>query len=182
MKVDSAQLKKDGISALLVTGGFVGANAVNQLIPIENPIIKSAIPLAAGLVGIAFGGENDMIKDAAKGMAAYGVLAIVRAAVTSGPDTLKKMVTSGSYGEKAFNLLIPNLGTIEDEYSTVVEPWDMADEFDEFDEEEDYTMEGVEEPLFLDGAEAPLFPELGNASYDEHQNDPYVGSSTMYNY
>jgi hypothetical protein len=179
MKVDSAQLKKDGISALLVTGGFMGANAVTKLVPIENPMIKSSIPLALGAAGIAFGGKNNYIKDAGKGMLAFGVLSIVRTAVMGDPTTSTEGIAGlgeNATVQKIAGLLLPNLGNAgydsveyaykapEPAYQTI-DPWVGAKNTMVDSPEED--------KLFLGNPSESLFPELGNADFAEFENEEF---------
>lgn len=121
MKINTANLKTDGINALAVTGGMMGANAVSKLVPLENAVIRNAIPLAAGVAATLFT-QNQAVKSVAYGAIAYGTLALVRSFVTSPemPGGEEGSAGIGGIGEnetvrKIVDMFIPNLGDTEGE-------------------------------------------------------------------
>jgi len=74
-------MKKPGKDAFMLIAGAVGGAVVGKMairmIPIENGLIKSLIPIAAGLM--LSGNKSAVIKGAGLGMAAAGGLTLVEA-------------------------------------------------------------------------------------------------------
>lgn len=110
-KAIKSQAKQVG----LVTAGFMGANAITKVAPIQNDKIKAVLPLALG-IGTALASKNANLKVVGAGVASYGLLKTVRT-LLMGSDP---MGTNGIQGitdnpavKKMLDMLIPNLGNAD---------------------------------------------------------------------
>ena len=148
MKVETKNLQTDALNAAATMGGFMAANVINKVIPLENKMIKSAIPLAVGL-GLTFLTNDATAKAASYGMIAHGTLSLVRSAVMG--DTPKESVNGvnlPSNVRKYLDYVIPSLGATEDE--------DFSMDYDPYEDVTDYEDE-FEEPLALEGINKGAF-------------------------
>jgi len=69
-----------------VVGGAVGASFVSRMIPISNPKIKAAIPVALGLgLGLTKFGRKGIMKDVAMGSITIGMISLLKSFVPSIP-------------------------------------------------------------------------------------------------
>jgi len=211
MKIDKVQLKKDGINTASTIGGMVLGNAASKLIPIENGLIKSAIPTVAGggLVVLGNAMKQNWMKGLGTGLATFGVLALINNAVNGqnmpGTSDLPEG-TSGIAGigdnpavSKIVDILIPNLGSTES--NSDVEEYDFNNDGVEdinyedlsYDHEEPLGLvedidaqpflEGIEDDgaVFLQGIEDDGAVFLQGFGYDDHQNDPYEQDFNPFN-
>jgi hypothetical protein len=165
MKIDTAQLKKDGVDLAATVGGVMLGNVANKLIPIENQLVKNAIPLAVGAGGMLAGNamKNGMVKNLGIGMAAYGLLATVRTLTTGSNMPGPGVEGIAGIGDnpmvrKVVDLLIPNLGEVtEQSFSYSQAPYEGHYEVEDANAEvlSGFIGNAVEEPLsvnpFLDG-------------------------------
>ena len=210
MKIDKNQLKKDGINTASTIGGMVLGNAASKLIPIENGLIKSAIPAGAGLGLVVLGNatKKDWVKGLGAGLATFGVLALINNAVNGQNMPGTADLEEGAAGingigdnptvAKIVDTLIPNLGlgstndvTEFDYDNDNVE--DANYEEIPFDEEEPLGLiEDAEAQVFLQGIEddGAVFLEgiddegavfLQGFGYDNHQNTPYEQDFNPFN-
>jgi hypothetical protein len=172
--IDTKVLVADSISAGEVVVGMMGANALNQLLPIENKFIKSAIPLGVGAAGLILMQKNTHVKHISMGMVAFGAIALMRTALL-GTDGVGN-VGIGNVGNnetvsKIANMLLPNLGNAE---QVVYRAPEMATDQPDFAEaevvEDDMSIRGIEN---LRGNDGSLFPELRGA-YNLYEQDEYA--------
>lgn len=116
--MNTKTIKTEGMQVLLVSAGFMGANLVSKVAPIKNDKVKAIIPLALGLT-TALVSKNKNLKVVGASVASFGLLKTVRT-LLMGSDP---MGTNGIEGiadnpavKKMLNMLIPNLGELDDEY------------------------------------------------------------------
>ncbi len=199
MKIDTKALKNDGINTGATIGGMMLGNAASQLIPIENPLIKNAIPLGAGAGVVVLGNamKKDWVKGLGAGLATFGFLGllnnVLRGENMPGTDDLPEG-TAGIAGigdnptvAKITNLFIPNLGSANE-----ITEFDFNDEGIEDADFEEMPYEEEEEPLgLIEDTDAQIFmngidedgavflqgiDEDGAVflqGYDDYANDPY---------
>jgi hypothetical protein len=172
--MNTKAIKTQATQVGLVTAGFMGANLVSKVAPIKNDKIKSIIPLALGLAA-AMTSKNKNIQVVGAGAASFGLLKTVRT-LLMGSDPIG---TNGVEGiadnpavKKVLNMLIPNLGEIEDfEYATgaydtnYFEPAIVDVPFEEIN-----GVEGMEENSLLGSIEQD---SLVGFDYD-YENEMYL--------
>ncbi len=145
--INTANLKSDALNAASTMGGFMVANVASKVIPLQNNIVKSIIPLALGL-GVTLVTENAAAKSAAYGAMAHGTLSLVKATLM-GDNPIGARTAGNPMVAKIINHVIPEgLGSVERDYSIVFDPY------------EDVT-DAYQEPMLLDGYNEDAFALQG---------------------
>jgi hypothetical protein len=127
MKFEVKNIKNNGVTALTVTGGVIAANAVTKLVPIDNPMIKSLIPLAVGTASLGL--DNKHLVNIGIGMACFGVLSLANTLVRGAIPTADGEVMNGlgNIGDnpmvsKIADILLPNLGNVGNAPTEIYQP------------------------------------------------------------
>jgi len=185
MKIDTKVLKTDGINAVATMGGVMLGNAASKLIPIENPLIKNAIPFAAGtgLVVLGNAANKGWVKGLGTGLFAFGALAVLNN-VLSGPG----MPKSGDESLNGFldnplvakikNALIPNLGNTDENFVSYSDKEfyndiNSGNMVEEIDYEEAVNVAGLDDEgqVFLNGIDDNGQVFLNG--YEQFQTNPF---------
>lgn len=167
--INTSNLKSDALNAASTMGGFMAANVIAQVVPLENALIKSAIPLALGL-GVTLLTKNSIAKAAAYGAMAHGTLSIVKATLM-GDNPVGARTAGNPIVKKILDYVVPEgLGSVENgDYSIHYDPYiDVTEDY-----EEPLALEGLNEDAFsLNGLNEGAF-SLGYANDSYEQQGAY---------
>lgn len=153
--IDTKQLGIDAISAGMVASGLMLGNVVNNLIPIENKLVKSAVILGVGggslLIPISNETAKKFLKPVMYGVAAYGLISLLRAAFVGDSVTSEGQAGIAGIGnnetvQKVVNMLLPNLGDSGVTVSSYGDHvFDIPDTTREIEDQEAIVMSGIDD-------------------------------------
>jgi hypothetical protein len=119
--IDTEQLKTDALRTLEFTGGLMIGHVGNTFLPIENKLLKSGVVTIVGVGSCFIPIKDENIRNHVKpvmyGVAAYGVISLLRAALIGDSVTTEGQAGIAGIGnspmtQKIVNMFLPNLGDV----------------------------------------------------------------------